>query len=207
MTTPEHQRRLAAYFALRAERPADFDGPADGVRIALDGAEIAGIEDTIGKRYAARGMPRDWASVGIAYQDPYLRLVRDAVVFPDGSPGIHHRVLSNTHPSGTAVLPIYDDRLVLIRHFRHPSRRWHWEIPRGAIEPGSDPETTARTEIAEEIGGEIRELVPLGLIYGATSLVSGAVAIYMAKLSRLGAPQLGEGISGIRESGSRKPSS
>jgi ADP-ribose pyrophosphatase len=182
----KQEQRLADYLALRQRRPADFDGPADGIRIAVDPDEIAAIEAEVGARYEQKGWPREWAEAGLSYRDPYLRLVRDAVVFPDGHRAIHHRVLSNSHPSGAAVLPVHEGRIVLIRHFRHPSRRWHWEIPRGAIEAGHSAEQTARIELREEIEAEVETLLPLGLVHGSTALISGAVALFFATITAPG---------------------
>jgi ADP-ribose pyrophosphatase len=191
-------QRIASYLALRDQRPGVFDGPPDGIRIALDPEEIAAIETEVAIRYEQNRWPRQWATAGLCYQDPYLRLIRDAVVFPDGYRGIHHRVLSSDVVSGAAVLPLHQDRLVLLRHFRHPTRRWHWEIPRGAIEAGSTAEQTARDELREEIGAEAETLTPLGLVHGSSALVSGAAALYFATITAPGQVPLHEGISGFR---------
>lgn len=43
--------------------------------------------------------------------------------------------------------------------------RGAWQIPKGLIEPGEDPETAARREVGEELGIELTgELRPLGEI-------------------------------------------
>jgi ADP-ribose pyrophosphatase len=190
--------RLGAYLALSRTRPDDFTGPADGVRIALDPVEIRAIEAEVALRYAEKGWPAEWAEAGLSYRDPYLSLLRDAVVFPGGRVGIHHRVLSNSEPSGAAVLPLLGDRIVLIRHFRHPSRRWHWEIPRGGVEPGQRADETARAELREEIGAEIEELTVLGRVHGSTALISGSVELFLGRISNIGTPQIEEGIAAIR---------
>jgi ADP-ribose pyrophosphatase len=189
---------LASYRALREARASAFEGPTDGLRIATGPDEIADIEEEVAARYASLGWLPAWAEVGVAYQDPFLRLLRDAVVFPDGHRAVHHRILSNNHPSGAAVLPVHGQRVVLIRHFRHPSRCWHWEIPRGAIEPGQTAETAAKAELKEEIGSHCESLMPLGLVHGSSSLVSGAVALFLGHVDEVGAPQLSEGIAAVR---------
>jgi ADP-ribose pyrophosphatase len=191
-------QRLASYQALREARVSALEGAADGLRIATDPGEIADIEEEVAARYASQGWLPEWAEVGVAYQDPFLRLLRDAVVFPDGRRAVHHRILSNTHPSGAAVLPVHGKRVVLIHHFRHPSRCWHWEIPRGAIEPGQTAEVAAKSELEEEIGSRCESLVPLGLVHGASSLVSGAVALFLGHVDAIGAPQLSEAIAAVR---------
>lgn len=193
------RQRLEAYFALRAERPGDFRNLPGGIAIEFEPARIASIEDAIRRLYEARGMPGAWAEVGVAYQDPYLRLLRDAVTFPSGREGIHHRVLSNSDPSGSAVLPMLGDAVVLIRHFRHATRKWHWEIPRGGVDPGDSDEETARTELREEIGAEAIELVRLGKMHGSTALISGSVSLFLARVSSVGQPALDEGIVEIRK--------
>jgi ADP-ribose pyrophosphatase len=189
---------LASYQALREARVSAFEGTPDGLRIATDPDEIAAIEEEVAARYVSQGWLPEWAEVGVAYQDPFLRLLRDAVVFPDGRRAVHHRVLSNNHPSGAAVLPVHGKRVVLIHHFRHPSRCWHWEIPRGAIEPGQTAEVAAKAELGEEIGSRCESLMPLGLVHGASSLVSGAVALFLGRIDAIGAPQLSEAIAAVR---------
>jgi 8-oxo-dGTP pyrophosphatase MutT (NUDIX family) len=86
----------------------------------------------------------------------------------------------------------------LIHHFRYPSRCWHWEIPRGAIEPGQTAEAAAKAELEEEIGSHCESLLPLGLVHGASSLVSGAVALFLGHVDVIGAPALSEGIVAVR---------
>jgi 8-oxo-dGTP pyrophosphatase MutT (NUDIX family) len=45
-----------------------------------------------------------------------------------------------------------DDRVVLIRQYRHGAERVHVEIPGGMVDPGEDHATAARRELAEETG-------------------------------------------------------
>ena len=149
-------------------------------------------------RFAAQGLPRQWARAGIFYEDPYIILLRDAVIFPDGKPGLYHRVIArHDEPTGVAVLGRYEGKIVLVRHFRHPSRAWHLEIPRGAVGADEDPDHVAHLEISEEIGGTIRSLTRLGLIHGASALMRHSVVLVYAELESIGTPALGEGIAEI----------
>lgn len=71
------------------------------------------------------------------------------------------------HPEGISdgviIVPITDDdRIVLIRQFRHPVRMWLRELPRGASEEGESPEDAAGRELKEEIGAKATEFFPLG---------------------------------------------
>lgn len=191
--------RLAEYLALVAPHPDWFRTPEGGVEILLDPAEILAAEREMAVRYTTRGLPADWALAGIHYRDPYLMLVRDAVRFPGGECGIHHRILRGSgDPSGVAVLPVLPDgRILLLRHFRHATRRWHWEVPRGGIEPGADADRTAYAEMAEEIGATVTRLVPLGAAHGSTGLLGLSVRLYLADIGEPGEPALNEGITGL----------
>src|SRR6266568_8820364 len=144
------------YRSLLKARPALALNPTGGITVISDPCETARIEALMADRFAAQGLPREWARAGIFYEDPYILLLRDAVVFPDGKPGLYHRVIArNEEPTGVAILPRFRGQVALIRHFRHPGRRWHVEIPRGAVGEGEDPAHVAGLEISEEIGGTI----------------------------------------------------
>jgi 8-oxo-dGDP phosphatase len=56
------------------------------------------------------------------------------------------------HPGAVAILAIDDDdRVLLIRQYRHPIRTRAWEIPAGILdEPGEPALTAAQRELAEE---------------------------------------------------------
>src|SRR5260370_1157725 len=144
------------YRSLLIARPALAASPTGGITVVSDPAETARIEALMADRFAAQGLPRQWARAGIFYEDPYIVLLRDAVIFPDGKPGLYHRVIArHDEPTGVAVLGRYDGKIVLVRHFRHPSRAWHLEIPRGAVGADEDPGHVAHLEISEEIGGPV----------------------------------------------------
>lgn len=194
----------AAYRKLMNDRPELFTSDPDGVRLITDPDGQAAIEAAVGAKLAAKGWPAEWATAGVWYQDSYVILLRDAVIFPDGAPGIHHRVIYRTcagHLSGVAVLPVIDGEVVLVRHYRHAIGGWSWEAPRGATEPGDTLEQTAHAELSEEMGATIADLRYLGHAHSSTALIRGLVSIYLARLSGLGQPATGEGIVEIRRVG------
>jgi ADP-ribose pyrophosphatase len=190
---------LERYHALLCERPSLARNLDGGITVVAEPAEIARIEAAMADQFAAQGLPRDWARAGVFYEDPYILLLRDAVVFPDGKPGLYHRVIAHhDEPTGVAVLARYHGKFVLVRHFRHPGRAWYWEIPRGAVGADQDPAELARLEIAEEVGGTVTSVVQLGVLHGASALMRHLVVLMYAELGGLGMPALGEGIGEIR---------
>jgi ADP-ribose pyrophosphatase len=186
------------YRQLIGARPALARNPPGGIAVILDPVETVRIEEAMAERFAAQGLPREWARAGIFYEDPYIILLRDAVVFPNGKPGLYNRVIArHDEPTGVAILARYRGDFVLVRHFRHPSRAWHLEIPRGAVDAGEDPAHMAHVEISEEIGGTISSLLRLGLLHGASALMRHSVVLVYAEIERIGTPALGEGIAEI----------
>jgi len=187
------------YLALVQTHPDWFVTPAGGVQIVRDPDQINLIEREFGDRYEERGLPREWSEVGVRYQDPYLALLRDAVIFPDASSGIHHRVVRwSPNPAGVAVLATLGERILLLRHFRHPTRQWHWEVPRGSIEPGRTTKQAVIAELREEAQAEASDMIELGVLHGASGLTAACVVLFAARLTSIGAPALNEGITEAR---------
>lgn len=49
----------------------------------------------------------------------------------------------------------------------------------------------------EEIGAAPIDLVPLGFLYGSGNLYANGAHLYLGRIDRIGAPQLGEGIVAV----------
>ena len=88
---------------------------------------------------------------------------------------------------GVIIVPITDDdRIVLIRQFRHPVRMWLRELPRGASEEGESPEGAARRELKEEIGAEASEFFSLGRVVTDSGQQTGHPYIIAARVKQSG---------------------
>jgi ADP-ribose pyrophosphatase len=190
-------KRISIYLDFAKKNPGLFSNNADSVRIVLDPTQIFEAESKSTKNNLQLGLPPTGAQVGIISQDPWVTVIRDALQFSDGAIRLHTRVMNRIN-HGVAVLPIFDQKIVLIRHFRHPLRKTILEIPRGAIDENDSLEETARHELIEEIGGEAGELIPLGFVYGSTNLFANGSYLYITHLKSLsGLPQLDEGVEAI----------
>jgi 8-oxo-dGTP pyrophosphatase MutT (NUDIX family) len=67
------------------------------------------------------------------------------------------------HPGGAAVVAIdADQRVCLLRQFRHAAGGWIWELPAGKIDNREPPLDTARRELEEEAGMAAAAWQPLG---------------------------------------------
>ena len=183
---------LARYFALTRERPDQFvNPPGDIYEILLDPSRIAHAQAEAARARVRDGLSSSDTRVGVLAEDPYLLVVRDAVKFADGSYGLYNRLIV---PSGAAMLPILDGRIVLLHRFRHGTRAWHLEAPRGSFSGVGTHEDEARRELAEEIGAGAAELVDLGTLHSTTGCLDEAHHLYMARIDHIGTPDRHEAI-------------
>lgn len=184
----------ADYDAFAQAHPELFENPPEaGFFILLDEKDILEAERQMAQRLEAKGLPVEWAKAGIAYQDQYRMVLRDAVRFPNQLLGIYTRIVRDGVP-GVIILPIYQGQVLLIRHFRHATRTWHLEIPRGYGEQGSSSDEDARRELKEEIGAPASRLVSLGRSYPDTGALSEYNAFFYAEVEVYGTLEADEAI-------------
>ncbi|MFI1400059.1 NUDIX hydrolase [Streptomyces sp. NPDC020681] len=170
---------MELYERLRCERPELFRNVPGGIEILTDPDAVS-------------------AAGGVMYADPYLMLLRDPVRFPDGRTGTYIRsVPANTEP-GCVVLPLLDGEVVLIEHYRHATRSWQWEVPRGFGTRGLGPEANAAKELTEEIGAGVLELTSLGAVHPDTGIMGDRVLLFAARIDGIGRLATGDGIRSVR---------
>lgn len=104
------------------------------------------------ERQGPRVSPWRTLSSREVYRNPWIRVREDAVLRPDGSPGIYG-VVSTALAVG--VLAVTDaDEVVLVGQWRYTLDAHSWELVEGGAHPGEDSLTAARRELAEEAGYE-----------------------------------------------------
>jgi 8-oxo-dGTP pyrophosphatase MutT (NUDIX family) len=84
------------------------------------------------------------------YDNPWINVREDAVVRPDGEPGIYGVVHFKNLAIG--ILAIEGDYLYLVGQYRYPLNKYSWEIPEGGCPEGEEPLEAARRELEEETG-------------------------------------------------------
>lgn len=127
--------------------------------------------------------------VGIVAQGKYWFWLNDPVKFSSNKFGVFGRLLWNKFlkgvPGGVAVLVIQPNgRIVLNYNYRHTTRSWELELPRGGSEVGETVEQTAIRETKEETGMVIHELHLLGKMTPDTGVLGNVVSIFLAKVDR-----------------------
>ncbi|MFJ9323360.1 NUDIX domain-containing protein [Streptomyces globisporus] len=131
-----------------------------------------GIQDT----------PEEWQVTATAtpFTGNKTSVRTDQVVMPDGS--VHGRDYQ-VHPGSVAVLAIDDeDRVLVLRQYRHPVRHRLWEIPAGLLDiPGENPLHAAQRELYEEAHVKAEDWRVLTDVYTTPGGCDEAVRIFLAR--------------------------
>ena len=161
------------------------------IEIVTDPAEISQIQKVQEKRLLQKGFSADKAAefsrIGIVNEDQYWIWLRDAVYFPQGVPGTYDRLLWKSELkskfAGVAVLPILPSgQIILILNYRHATRSWELELPRGGRESHETLEEAAFRELKEETGLVASSVVFLGEIATDTGVHSSVTPVFMGKV-------------------------
>lgn len=172
----EHSRQT--YLDLIQKHPSlilDKGNAAKGeIEIITDPVKMAAIEQKANR------------DVGVVWQDKYWLWINDAVQFPSGFEGVYARIVwvkGLDGAPGVAVLPLLPDgRIVLNCNYRHATRSWELELPRGGISSGESIHDAAKREALEETGMVVDTLVLLGEMPPDSGLTSTIVPIFLAKV-------------------------
>ena len=91
------------------------------------------------------------------------------------------------HPGAVAIVPIFDDdRILLVKQYRHSAGKELLELPAGTIEPGEAPDTCARRELKEETGYSAGSMKKLLKMYMAPGYSNEVIHLYLATSLKAG---------------------
>jgi 8-oxo-dGTP pyrophosphatase MutT (NUDIX family) len=86
------------------------------------------------------------------------------------------------HPGGAAIAAIdAEQRVCLIRQFRHAAGGWIWELPAGKLEPAEPALSTAQRELREETGTEGSVWFFLGDYVSSPGVFTETVKLFMVQ--------------------------
>jgi ADP-ribose pyrophosphatase len=148
-----------------------------------EAARASGRADA-GEVELRRAEPGD-PQTGVVFADEWVTLVRDPVVFPDGSRGTYLRIFERAAldgPLGVVVLAERDGAVLLRRVYRHALRAWSLEFPRGMREPGESVEVALHREAEEETGHPVVHAELLGRVSPNSGLLAGEARVYRVVL-------------------------
>jgi len=118
-------------------------------------------------------------SVNTVFRGRIIRLTTETAHLPNGATAEFEIV---HHPGGAAVVAIdAQQRVCLLKQFRHAFGRWLWELPAGKLDDGEPPDTCARRELREEAGQEATRWETLGPVISSPGVFTEVVHLYLAR--------------------------
>jgi 8-oxo-dGDP phosphatase len=142
--------------------------------------------NSAGSDRTVRDTPEEWEVTATAtpFRGRKTAVRSDDVVMPGGSTA---RRDYQVHPGSVAVLALDgEDRVLVLRQYRHPVRHRLWEIPAGLLDvPGENPLRAAERELYEEAHVKAGDWRVLTDLYTSPGGSDEAVRIFLAReLSR-----------------------
>ena len=126
--------------------------------------------------------PHEYRVLGseTVFEGRVFSLHRDTVAMPGGGDSVREVV---THPGAVAVVAVDDDeRVLLLRQYRHPVAEYLWELPAGLRDAdGEPPLETAKRELAEEALVSAGRWSLLTTSYSSPGFCDEQVLIYLAE--------------------------
>lgn len=195
---PELPSHLAQYLQLIEDHNTTF-GPLGSwqkgeIQIIVNPEQIKRIENQMRLRLISKGISEktaeNWSTVGIVAEDHYWMWIRDAVIFPSGVYGTYDRLMWKSGMDGTpgvAVLAILANKKIVVNlAYRHATRSWEIELPRGKKQQGESIEQAALRELKEETGYQLTKPEFLGSCAPNSGVLMSIVPLYYGVASHSG---------------------
>ncbi|MEU8140048.1 NUDIX hydrolase [Streptodolium elevatio] len=126
--------------------------------------------------------PEEWPVVEgeTPYQGRITAMRSDIVAMPDGTSARRDYLV---HPGAVGVLALdEDDRVLVLRQYRHPVRQKLWEVPAGLLDvPGEPPLLAAQRELYEEAHHKADDWRVLVDFYNTPGSSSEAIRVFLAR--------------------------
>lgn len=83
--------------------------------------------------------------------------------------------------NGVCILPFLGDKIITLKQYRYPLKKWEYELPAGMIDEGEKPLEAAKRELKEETGYKSEDFKLLGHFYPSAGSTDEKVYLYLAK--------------------------
>lgn len=118
-------------------------------------------------------------SSSVKYKSPYITVIEDEVIKPDGSEGKYSYVKTLQTLS---IVPLdKKNNLYLCRQYRYIFKDYSLEIPRGFVDKGETIEQAARRELKEEAGVIADKVEQIGELRLSIGLIDEHAKVYLAQ--------------------------
>lgn len=144
-------------------------------------------------RYCAEFMKKGYSSetaqeysrVGVVAEDRYWIWLRDPLILPNGKTTAYNRFFPKSGLNGVAgvsVMGISKEGQVLVNLlFRHATREWEIELPRGGRGGSETGEEAALRELSEETGIRADAAFKIGSIASDSGILANVLDLFVVK--------------------------
>ena len=85
------------------------------------------------------------------------------------------------HRGSAVIVPVFEDnKVALVRQYRHAAGKYMLETPAGSLEKGEDPKTGAIRELEEEIGVVAANVEVISEFYVSPGFLTEKMFVYLA---------------------------
>ena len=114
----------------------------------------------------------------IVYHGKIFEVIRENITLENGTTTDVEFI---EHPGAAAIIPFLDDnRIVLLKQYRHALKKYIWEIPAGTLDPQEEIISCAKRELIEETGYSASGWQKLGEITPVPGYSDERIHIYLA---------------------------
>lgn len=108
----------------------------------------------------------------------------------------YERLIPAVKKGAIVSIPVYDDKFVLLKQYRHAMRAFQYAFPRGFGEEGLSAEENLQKEIKEETGADVKKISHVGTVIADSGIGSNEVDVFACEITE---PQLKLHYEGIEE--------
>jgi len=114
------------------------------------------------------------------YDNPWITVIEDDVIRPNGSDGLYGKVLFKNRAIG--IIPIdRENNTWLVGQYRYTLDEYSWEIPTGGGPMSETPEESALRELREETGLRANKLTMIQRIHTSNSVTDEEGFLFLAR--------------------------
>jgi ADP-ribose pyrophosphatase len=120
----------------------------------------------------------------VIYRGLKVDLALQTIVLADGTTAEREVVI---HRGAVALVPMVDeDRVCLVKNYRHAIGQTLLEVPAGSIDEGETPEQTARRELTEETGYRAGRMTPVRDWFVTPGVMTERMYLFLCEELELG---------------------
>ncbi|MFM2475878.1 ADP compounds hydrolase NudE [Celerinatantimonas sp. MCCC 1A17872] len=116
----------------------------------------------------------------IAAQSHFFQVESLHLEFSNGERRVYERLVGGQRGAVMIVPVNADNQLLLIKEYAAATERYELSFPKGAIDPGEEPQQAANRELQEEVGFAAQNWHMLKEVTVAPSYFGGAMQIFVA---------------------------